>query len=125
MTETVTVSRNDGIAIVTLNRPDYRNAQNSVMTYALDAAFEKAVEDDEGKGIVLAGNGTAWNLGQDMTMDATGQQFELRPYEASIDVTAGRLRVEQIGRNTAQRKKEDPRANACHRNLRRMDFAKT
>ncbi|MGE0040905.1 MAG: MBL fold metallo-hydrolase [Vicinamibacterales bacterium] len=45
--------------------------------------------------IVLAGRGTAWNLGQDMTMDATGQQFELRPYKASIDVTAGRLRVEQ------------------------------
>ena len=27
------------IAYVTLNRPEYRNAQNSAMTYALDAAF--------------------------------------------------------------------------------------
>ena len=32
----------DGISIVTMNRPDYRNAQNSVMTYALDDAFYRA-----------------------------------------------------------------------------------
>ena len=35
----------DSVAVVTLNRPDYRNAQNSVVTYALDAAFQRAVED--------------------------------------------------------------------------------
>ncbi|MCV4803135.1 hypothetical protein OFC41_31405, partial [Escherichia coli] len=29
------------VAYVTLNRPEYRNAQNSVMTYSLDAAFRK------------------------------------------------------------------------------------
>jgi enoyl-CoA hydratase len=27
------------IAVITLNRPEYRNAQNSAMTYALDEAF--------------------------------------------------------------------------------------
>jgi enoyl-CoA hydratase/carnithine racemase len=31
------------VAVVTLNRPRYRNAQNSAMTYALDAAFARAV----------------------------------------------------------------------------------
>ncbi|MGE3274649.1 MAG: MBL fold metallo-hydrolase [Vicinamibacterales bacterium] len=45
--------------------------------------------------LVLQGGGTAWNLGQDMTMDATGQQFELEPYTASIDVAGGRMRVEE------------------------------
>ncbi len=34
-------------AIVTMNRPEYRNAQNSQMTYALDAAFQRAVDDDD------------------------------------------------------------------------------
>ncbi|MFI6043051.1 enoyl-CoA hydratase [Nocardia sp. NPDC051321] len=53
-------------AIVTLNRPDYRNAQNSVMTYALDAAFERAVEDDEVGVIVLAGNGKHFSAGHDI-----------------------------------------------------------
>ncbi|GAA5098346.1 enoyl-CoA hydratase [Nocardia iowensis] len=53
-------------AIVTLNRPDYRNAQNSVMTYALDAAFERAVEDPEVGVIVLAGNGKHFSAGHDI-----------------------------------------------------------
>ncbi len=64
--DVVTYEVRDGVAIVTLNRPDYRNAQNSVMTYALDAAFERAVEDDEVKVIVLAGNGKHFSAGHDL-----------------------------------------------------------
>ncbi|MEC3955403.1 enoyl-CoA hydratase [Nocardia sp. CDC153] len=54
------------IAVVTLNRPDYRNAQNSVMTYALDAAFVRAVEDPEVKVIVLGGAGKHFSAGHDI-----------------------------------------------------------
>ncbi|MDV7241204.1 MULTISPECIES: enoyl-CoA hydratase [Rhodococcus] len=64
--DVVTYDVRDGVAFVTLNRPDYRNAQNSVMTYALDAAFERAVEDDEVKVIVLAGNGKHFSAGHDI-----------------------------------------------------------
>ncbi|MFD4367378.1 enoyl-CoA hydratase [Rhodococcus sp. NPDC058521] len=64
--EVVTYEVRDGVAVVTLNRPDYRNAQNSVMTYALDAAFERAVEDDDVKVIVLAGNGKHFSAGHDI-----------------------------------------------------------
>ena len=53
-------------AIVRLNRPDYRNAQNSKMTYALDAAFTRAVNDDAVKVIVLAGNGKHFSAGHDI-----------------------------------------------------------
>jgi enoyl-CoA hydratase len=49
-----------------MNRPRYRNAQNSVMTYALDAAFERAVDDDEVKVIVLAGAGDHFSAGHDI-----------------------------------------------------------
>jgi enoyl-CoA hydratase len=45
----------DGIATVTMNRPGFNNAQNSQMTYALDAAFRRAVDDDAVKVIVLRG----------------------------------------------------------------------
>ena len=55
----------DGVAWVTLNRPEYRNAQNSAMTYALDAAFTRAVDDDEVKVIVLSGNGKHFCAGID------------------------------------------------------------
>ncbi|MFI9505937.1 enoyl-CoA hydratase [Nocardia sp. NPDC052566] len=64
--DVVTYERRGRIAIVTLNRPDYRNAQNSVMTYALDAAFERAVEDPEVGVIVLAGNGKHFSAGHDI-----------------------------------------------------------
>src|SRR5712692_3717482 len=43
----VRYERRDRIAVVTMNRPKYRNAQNSVMTYALDSAFERAVNDND------------------------------------------------------------------------------
>jgi len=56
----------DGIAVVTMNRPQYRNAQNSAMTYALDAAFERAVADDEVSVIVLAGSGDHFSAGHDI-----------------------------------------------------------
>jgi enoyl-CoA hydratase/carnithine racemase len=44
-TGVVTYEVIDDLAVVTMNRPQYRNAQNSVMTYALDAAFERAVDE--------------------------------------------------------------------------------
>ena len=56
----------DSIAYVTLNRPEYRNAQNSVMTYSLDAAFRRAVDDPAIKVIVLRANGKHFSAGHDI-----------------------------------------------------------
>jgi enoyl-CoA hydratase len=64
--DVVTYERRGAVAVVTLNRPGYRNAQNSVMTYALDATFERAVQDPEVKVIVLAGNGKHFSAGHDL-----------------------------------------------------------
>ena len=64
--EVVTYERRGPVAMVTLNRPEYRNAQNSAMTYALDAAFTRAVDDDEVKVIVLSGNGRHFCAGHDI-----------------------------------------------------------
>ncbi|WP_290367594.1 enoyl-CoA hydratase [Rhodococcus spelaei] len=64
--EVVTYEVRGRIAVVTMNRPDYRNAQNSVMTYALDAAFQRAVEDPDVGAIVLAGNGEHFSAGHDI-----------------------------------------------------------
>ncbi|MCJ0901864.1 enoyl-CoA hydratase [Rhodococcus sp. ARC_M6] len=64
--DVVTYEVRGPVALVSLNRPDYRNAQNSVVTYALDAAFQRAVEDDDVKVIVLAGNGPHFSAGHDL-----------------------------------------------------------
>jgi enoyl-CoA hydratase len=63
---TVRYERKDATAIVTMDRPEYRNAQNSAMTYALDAAFARAVDDDEVSVIVLAGAGEHFSAGHDI-----------------------------------------------------------
>jgi enoyl-CoA hydratase len=54
------------VAIIRLNRPRYRNAQNSAMTYALDEAIVRAVNDDEIGAIVLGGNGQHFSAGHDI-----------------------------------------------------------
>jgi enoyl-CoA hydratase len=53
-------------ALVTMNRPQYRNAQNAKMTFALDAAFVRAVNDDAVKVIVLRGEGKHFSAGHDI-----------------------------------------------------------
>lgn len=64
--DVVTYEVRGSVAVVTLNRPQYSNAQNSKVTYALDAAFVRAVEDDDVKAIVLAGNGKHFCGGHDI-----------------------------------------------------------
>lgn len=56
----------DGIATVTMSRASFNNAQNSQMTYALDAAFRRAVDDDAVKVIVLRGEGKHFSAGHDI-----------------------------------------------------------
>ena len=62
----VEYERRGRTAVVTMNRPEYRNAQNSAMTYALDAAFSRAVDDAEVKVIVLGGAGRHFSAGHDI-----------------------------------------------------------
>jgi enoyl-CoA hydratase len=66
MGDEVLYERRGVVGLVTMNRPRYRNAQNSAMTYALDAAFTRAVDDDEVRVIVLAGSGDHFSAGHDI-----------------------------------------------------------
>jgi enoyl-CoA hydratase len=54
------------IAWITLNRPGFNNAQNGQMTYALDDAFNRAIQDDAVRCIVLAGEGKHFSAGHDI-----------------------------------------------------------
>jgi glyoxylase-like metal-dependent hydrolase (beta-lactamase superfamily II) len=47
------------------------------------------------KTLVIEGEGTNGNLGQDMTMDAASQQFVVSGYKRSLDVVNQRARTEQ------------------------------
>ncbi|MFD8632938.1 enoyl-CoA hydratase [Streptomyces sp. NPDC059533] len=62
----VLYERRGPVAHVTMNRPRYRNAQNSAMTYALDDAFYRAADDPEVKVVVLGGAGEHFSAGHDI-----------------------------------------------------------
>ena len=74
----VLYEQRDAVAIVTMNRPRYHNAQNAKMTYALDAAFLRAVNDDSVKVIVLAGAGKNFSAGHDI---GTPERDIHKPFE--------------------------------------------
>jgi glyoxylase-like metal-dependent hydrolase (beta-lactamase superfamily II) len=48
------------------------------------------------KTLVIDGDGTNGNLGQDMTMEAVGQKFVVNAYKRRVDFENARARVEQI-----------------------------
>jgi enoyl-CoA hydratase len=66
MADEVRYDQRGRIGLITLNRPRYANAQNSAMTYALDAAFARAVDDDQVAVLVLAGAGDHFCAGHDI-----------------------------------------------------------
>ncbi len=54
------------IAVITLNRPDARNAQNRGLLVELDKAFLRAEADDTVKVVVLRGAGKSFSAGHDL-----------------------------------------------------------
>ncbi|MEM9565298.1 MAG: enoyl-CoA hydratase-related protein [Actinomycetota bacterium] len=73
--------RVDGrVATVTLNRPRYRNAQSRLLLDELDAAFDRAVADDEVRVIVLRGAGPHFSSGHDIGTPEELADREARPW---------------------------------------------
>ena len=58
------------VALVTLNRPDKRNAQNAQLLKELDSTFDRAVADPEVVVILLRANGKHFSAGHDMAPEA-------------------------------------------------------
>ncbi|MFF5141525.1 enoyl-CoA hydratase [Streptomyces sp. NPDC013157] len=56
----------DGIATLTLNRPEVANAQNAALLDELDAAWTRAAEDEEVKVIVVRAEGKHFSAGHDL-----------------------------------------------------------
>jgi len=60
------VDKKDGVARVTLDRPDVRNAFDDALIGALTKAFQELNQDRSVRVVVLAGNGPAFCAGADL-----------------------------------------------------------
>jgi enoyl-CoA hydratase len=56
----------EGIARITLNRPETANAQDTQFLYELNDAFDLAARDDDIRVIILASNGKHFSSGHDL-----------------------------------------------------------
>ena len=56
-----------GVRILTMNRPDKRNALNHALTQALLAALHDTESNEDVRSIVLTGSGSAFCAGADLT----------------------------------------------------------
>lgn len=59
------------IARIVMARPEAHNAQGLQMTYDLNAAFDRAAQDDDIKVVILAADGRNFSAGHDLSGDGT------------------------------------------------------
>ena len=84
MYETILYEKNDGVATITLNRPDKLNAFDGVMHEELHGALDAAASDDEVRCVVLRGEGRGFSAGADLRSEdlsrADGEAPDLGAY---------------------------------------------
>jgi enoyl-CoA hydratase/carnithine racemase len=67
----LTVAIADGVALLTLNRPERRNAYTAEMGDLLNRAYRQCDDDDAVRAIVLTGAGDAFCAGADFSTEAS------------------------------------------------------
>ena len=82
MSEIVLYEVKNQVAIITLNRPEVHNAQNSQLLADLDACWTKAAKDNDVKVILLKANGKNFSAGHDLSVpEAEKDVFSNFDYE--------------------------------------------
>ncbi|WP_372958736.1 crotonase/enoyl-CoA hydratase family protein [Marinobacter sp.] len=74
--ETITLDVDDGIATITLNRPDRMNAFTLQMMDELIAAFDQTDADDNVRAVIVTGAGKAFCAGADLSGGADTFDYE-------------------------------------------------
>ncbi|ABM14196.1 MULTISPECIES: enoyl-CoA hydratase/isomerase family protein [Mycolicibacterium] len=93
----LTVTVGDGVAVLTLDRPDRRNAYTARMGELLSAAYRDCDEDDGVRAIVLTGAGDAFCVGADFGAQEDPFASTTAAFTASpVDPAAFELRTPVI-----------------------------
>jgi len=92
--QTITFEVADGVATLTLNRPDKLNAFTPQMRQEMIAAFDAVDRDDAVRAVIVTGAGRAFCAGSDLS--AGGQSFD---YAQRHDAAREELRVGDVYRD--------------------------
>jgi enoyl-CoA hydratase len=84
------------VAVLTINRPEARNAVNGDVASGLEAAIDRVEEDPETWVAVLTGTGTVFSAGADLKAIATGQAAALNTSKGGFAGIARRERTKPI-----------------------------
>ena len=89
----ILVTRQDSVAIVSLNRPAVRNAVTLAMWRELAMIYSKLADDDEVRAIVLAGSGADFSVGADISEFDTirDNREQSAAYEVSVDACSAAI----------------------------------
>ena len=82
------------VATITMDRPDAANAQDTTLLDELDAAFDRADDDDVVRVVVLAGAGKHFSSGHDLK-ELVGQEGADK-WRLMRETPEGKLRHEQV-----------------------------
>ncbi|MGH8969061.1 MAG: enoyl-CoA hydratase-related protein [Actinomycetes bacterium] len=84
MSDTVLYDLTEGVATVTLNRPDAMNALDTELKVALRDTLAAAADDAEVRAVVLTGTGRAFCVGQDLGEHARNLAGDLDAVWATV-----------------------------------------
>ena len=84
MSDTVQYDLSEGVATVTLNRPEAMNALNTELKVALRDTLTAAAEDDAVRAVLLTGTGRAFCVGQDLAEHAHNLEGDLDAVWATV-----------------------------------------
>ena len=81
--ETLLYAVEDGVATITLNRPEKLNAFNTQMMHDMIAAFDATDADDAVRAVIVTGAGRGFCAGADLS--GGGADLRLRRAQAASD----------------------------------------
>jgi enoyl-CoA hydratase len=94
--ECVIYDKQDGVAIIRLNRPQVLNAMNKRLWLDMQAALDDAREDEQIKVVVVTGEGRAFSTGADLKESKTRSIEDYRDYLVSLqEVSRAIIRFEK------------------------------
>ena len=83
MSELLLTENRDGVLVITLNRPDKKNAINTEMWFALRETFRYAAENDDVICALLCGAGGNFSSGVDLASFGAAGEGEEHPFESA------------------------------------------